>query len=230
MDTIFGRLNPIFEWIMKLAVTNILWVLFNLPILYLTLSLFFSKDMSQIIIMVITIAVLAPFIFFPATTALFGVIRKWVLKEEIRITRYFWKYYKENFKRSIAGGLVISLLWIILAVDFYYFQAHIKLVSYVFLFLLVWLFLFTLYFFANTVHTETKLVQNMKNTFILSIVNPFFSFGIVIINIGILYIGIKHLTFLLPFFIGSLIAFLSFFGYFKVFNKVLELQKASSEK
>lgn len=105
-----------------------------------------------------------------------------------------------------------------------------KLVSYVFLFLLVWLFLFTLYFFANTVHTETKLVQSMKNTFILSIVNPFFSFGIVIINIGILYIGIKHLTFLLPVFVGSLIAFLSFFGYFKVFNKVLELQKASAEK
>ncbi|NYE07933.1 putative membrane protein YesL [Bacillus niacini] len=227
MNTIFSKINPIFEWTTKLAGTNLLWVLFNLPVFYLTLLLYFAKDETQFIMLAITIAVLAPFIFFPATTALFGVIRKLMLKEEIDIIRFYWKYYIENYKRSITGGLVLTLFWSILVVDFYYFQTP-SLLKYLFLFLLAWLFLFTQFFFASTVHTETKLLQSIKNSLILSIVNPFYSFGIVTINIVILYISINQSTFLLPFFSGSLIAFLSFSGYLKILGNVMELQKKSS--
>jgi uncharacterized membrane protein YesL len=226
MNTIFSKINPILDWTTKLAGTNLLWVLFNLPVFYLTLLLYFAKDETQVIMLAITIAALSPFIFFPATTALFGVIRKWVLKEEVDILRFYWKYYKENFKRSITGGLVLTLFWSILVVDFYYFQTH-SMLKYLFLLLLAWLFLFTQYFFASTVHTETKLLQSIKNSFILSIVNPVYSFGIVIINIGILYISINQLTFLLPFFCGSLIAFLTFSGYLKVLGNVMVLQMKS---
>lgn len=228
MNTIFGRMNPIFEWTVKISGANILWVLFNLPIFYLTLLLFTTENAPQITMLAITIAILVPFIFFPATTALFGVVRKWVLKEEASTVRYYLKYYKENFRRSVAGGLILTLLWSLLVVDFYYVQVDHTIVRYVFLFLLIWLFLVTLYFFAHTVHTETKLLQSIKTSFILSIVNPFFSLGSVIIYIGILYTSIKHLTFLLPFFSGTLIAFLSFSGYLKLFGKVIELQKKNS--
>jgi uncharacterized membrane protein YesL len=184
------RINPFFEWIMKFAFTNLLWLLFNLPIAYLAFSLFGAAEMPQIIMLFITICVIAPFTFFPATTAMFGVVRKWVMKEDESVVRNYWKYYKENFKRSMAGGLVFTLLTVILAVDFYYFQTRIPLVSYLFLFLLIAMFLVMLYFFSDTIHTDTKLVQSMKKALILSMANPFFSFGIAIISLGILYISI----------------------------------------
>ncbi|PLS05601.1 YesL family protein [Neobacillus cucumis] len=229
MYNLVGRLNPIFEWISKLVGTNLLWVLFNFPIAYLTLSLFTVKEMSQIIMLMIIIALLVPFIFFPATTAMFGIVRKWVMKEEVPIFRFFWKYYKENYKRSLLGGLILTVLWVIVGVDYYYFHAHIPLGSYLFLFLMVWLFSITLYFFAHTVHTETKLGQGLKNVFILTIVNPFLSFGVAILSIFILYISLMKITFLLPFFTGAVLSFLAFSAYNKIFNKIVRLEQNASE-
>ena len=228
MNNILERLNPVFEWITKLAGTNLLWVLFNFPIAYLVLSLFTVKEMSQISMLIITIAVLAPFILFPATTAMFGIVRKWVMKEEVPIIRFFWKYYKENYKRSLVGGLILTVLWAIVGVDYYYFHSRIFLGSYLFLFLMVWLFIISLFFFAHTVHTETKLGQALKNVFILSIASPILSFGIAIISIVILYISLMKLTFLLPFFSGAVISFLGFFAYYKVFTRIVQLEQTAS--
>jgi uncharacterized membrane protein YesL len=227
---IFGRLNPVFEWILKLAGTNLLWVLFNFPIAYLTLSLFTIKEMSQIVMLIITIAVLVPFIFFPATTAMFGIVRKWVMKEEVPIIRFFWKYYKENYKRSLVGGSVLTVLWAIVGVDYYYFHATNYLVSYLFLFIMVWLFTITLYFFAHTVHTETRLGQGLKNVIILSAANPIFSFGVAIASIVILYISFMKITILLPLFTGAAISFLAFFAYNKVFSNIIYFQQNAPEE
>ncbi|MEH7121355.1 DUF624 domain-containing protein [Neobacillus vireti] len=228
MNNVLERLNPFFEWITKLAGTNLLWVLFNFPIAYLVLSLFAVTEMSQLATLSITIAVLAPFIFFPATTAMFGIVRKWVMKEEVSIFRFFWKYYKENYKRSLVGGLILTVLWAIVGVDYYYFHSRIYLGSYLFLFLMVWLFIITLFFFAHTVHTETRLGQALKNVFILSIASPIFSFGVAIFSIVILYISLMKMTFLLPFFSGALISFLAFFAYYKVFTRIVHLEQNAS--
>ena len=226
---VFGRINTIFEWISKLAGTNLLWVLFNFPIVYLLLSLYTTKEMSHIFMLMIMIALLVPFVFFPATTAMFGIVRKWVMKEEVPIIRFFWKYYKENYRRSLAGGFIFSVLWAIAGVDYYYLHGYNSLVGYAFIFLMVWLFTLTLYFFAHTVHTETKLGQGLKNVFLLSIANPFFSFGVAIISIVILYISFTKITFLLPIFTGSAISFLAFLAYNKVLTSIVLLQQKASE-
>ncbi|MDF2791377.1 MAG: hypothetical protein K0S80_4479 [Neobacillus sp.] len=229
MYTIFERFNPVFEWTAKIAGINLLWILFNFPIAYLTLSLFTVKEMWEISFLIMTIAVLVPFIFFPATTAMFGIVRKWVMKEEVPIFRFFWKYYKENYKRSLVGGLIFSVLWAIVGVDYYYFHNRIHLVSYLFLFLMVWLLLITLFFFAHTVHTDTKFGQGLKNVFILSIANPIYSIGLAISSIVILYVSLTKLTFLLPFFTGGAISFLAFFAYNKVFTNIVQIQQSTSE-
>jgi uncharacterized membrane protein YesL len=228
MNNIVERINPVLEWIAKLAGTNLLWVLFNFPIAYLVLSLFIVKEMSQIAMLIITIAVLSPFILYPATTAMFGIVRKWVMHEEVPIFRFFWKYYKENYKRSLVGGLILTVLWAIVGVDYYYFHSRIYLGSYLFLFLMVWLFIITLFFFAHTVHTETRLGQALKSVFILSIASPLLSFGIAIISMIILYISLMKITFLLPFFSGAVISFLGFFAYYKVFTRIVQSEKKAS--
>jgi uncharacterized membrane protein YesL len=229
MYTIFGRLNPVFEWATKLAGINLLWVLFNFPIAYLTLSLFTVKEMWQIGFLIMTIVVLVPFIFFPATTAMFGIVRKWVMKEEVPIIRFFWKYYKENYKRSLVGGLIFSVSWAIVGVDYYYFHTSIHFVSYLFLFLMVWLLIITLYFFAHTVHTDTRLGEGLKNAFILSIANPIYSIGLAITSMVILYVSFMKLPFLLPFFTGAAISFLAFFAYNKVFTNIVQIHPSTSE-
>jgi uncharacterized membrane protein YesL len=174
--------------------------------------------------------VLVPFIFFPATTAMFGIVRKWVMKEEVPIIRFFWKYYKENYKRSLVGGLIFSVSWAIVGVDYYYFHTRIHFVSYLFLFLMVWLLIITLYFFAHTVHTDTRFGEGLKNAFILSIANPIYSIGLAITSMVILYVSFMKLPFLLPFFTGAAISFLAFFAYNKVFTNIVQIHQNTSEE
>lgn len=51
-------------------------------------------------------AVLAPLTLFPATSAMFTVVRKWVMGDtDTGVFRTFFKGYKENYKQSLIGGI-----------------------------------------------------------------------------------------------------------------------------
>ncbi|MFS0775369.1 DUF624 domain-containing protein [Neobacillus sp. 3P2-tot-E-2] len=224
MNNVFGRMQPVFEWITNLAALNITWLVFNLPITYLSLLLVLVEHTSQILMIILTIVVFSPFLLFPATTAMFGVVRKWFMKEEIKIVQSFWKFYKENYKRSLFGGFILSFLWLVGIVDFLYIKSDVSFVNFIVLFILAFLFLYTLYFFSDTVHTESKLTQSLKNVLIITIANPVFSFGIVVICIIVLYVSISYLPFLIILFTGPIIAILGFYGYHKVFTTILNVQ------
>lgn len=223
MNNFLGRVQPVFEWIINLATLNLTWLVFILPIAYLSLLLVLVEDFSQMILLLISIIVLSPVLLFPATTALFGVVRKWFMKEDIKIIRSFWKYYKENYKRSFLGGLFISFLWLIGSVDYLYFKNTSPFINFLFLFILALLLLYTLYFFSDTVHTESKLSQSLKNVLIISITNPVFSFGIIILCIFIIYISFTYFPFLLLLFTGVFVAILSYYGYHKIFTTITRM-------
>lgn len=225
MNNVFGRIQPVFEWIINLAVLNITWLVFILPIAYLGLLLVLVENTSQVLMVLITIQVLSPFFLFPATTAMFGVVRKWFMKEEIKIVKSFWNFYKENYKRSLSGGLILSLLWIVGVFDYLYIKSNGTFVNYFVLVILAFLFLYTLYFFSDTVHTESKLTQSLKNVLIITVANPIFSFGIVLLCIFIVYVSFTYLHFLIILFTGPFLAILGFYGYQKVFTTILNVQK-----
>ncbi|MCP3764821.1 DUF624 domain-containing protein [Domibacillus sp. A3M-37] len=46
---------------------------------------------------------------FPATAAMFGVVREWILKKDTGIYQTFFRCFKENFRQSFLLGLI----WII---------------------------------------------------------------------------------------------------------------------
>ncbi|MFJ5759892.1 YesL family protein [Neobacillus sp. NPDC093182] len=225
MNNVFGRIQPVFEWIINLASLNITWLVFIFPIAYLSILLVLVEHTSQVLMIVLTIVVLSPFLLFPATTAMFGVVRKWFMKEEIQIVKSFWRFYKENYKRSLSGGLILSFLWLVGVVDFLYMKSDVSFVNYIVLFILAFLLLYTLYFLSDTVHTESKLTQSLKNVLIITVANPIFSFGIVLICIFILYVSFTYLPFLIILFTGPFIAILGFYGYQKVFTTILNVQK-----
>lgn len=230
MSGLMGGLNRVFEWIMRLSVINILWILFNLPICYLLFSILFATDQSSMFLFLLTIAVLAPFIFFPATTAMFGVVRKWVMGDlDVPLLKSYWLFYKENYLRSLTGGIILTFIWVVWGADFFFFAKMNMIISSFFLVGFLFLFLMTVFFFSNTVHTELKLFTSIKNSFFLTMVYPLINLMVLVTSAIILYMSIGVFTFLIPFFMGTLIAYVSFAAYFhkleKIQDKTSEAQK-----
>ncbi|GAA0304146.1 putative membrane protein YesL [Gracilibacillus halotolerans] len=63
------------EWVMRLLIINLLWITFNIPIVYLVINLIAVENINELFMVAMTIAALLPFVFFPATSALFAVTR-----------------------------------------------------------------------------------------------------------------------------------------------------------
>jgi len=203
-------------WIIKFTTTNVLWLIFNLPIVYLVLNMLSATTPDELIINFITIAILLPFVLFPATTAMFGIIRQWVIgNTDISLIRSFWKYYKNNYLRSLFGGLIITFLTVILLIDYYYFTSTNSPLFYIFLLISMFTIVFITHFFSNTVHVNDTLFISFKNSFLLSVGNPVYTIGITIFIGIIAYISINVYTILIFLGSGSLMAYLSFLLYYK---------------
>src|SRR6185437_1843245 len=114
----------------------------------------YAETFAELQMLIVTVAILAPFILFPATAAMFGVVRNWIIgKQDLPVLRSFWKYYRENYVRGLLGGLVIVPIWSAWA--FNYFYSAVQIGSFLFYFFLVitmFLFTFTVHFFSYTVH------------------------------------------------------------------------------
>ena len=174
--------------------------------------------MNDIIFISTMTIILLPFVFFPATTAMFSVIRRWIIGEvDVRIITSFWQYYKSNYVRSMLGGLAVMLIWIIFLLDYYYFVNFVhEGFEYLFYGLFIFLFMFTIHFFSNTAHFDVPVRLTLKNSLLMTLKNPVLSFIISVISIGILFISFSFAPFLIPFFMGSFIVIISFTGFYRV--------------
>lgn len=223
--SVFGGIFKVLDWFTRFSLANLLWVLFNLPISFLLLTIAITDDRGFILSTWILVAILTPFLFFPATTALYGVVRQWVLNEnDISIIPTFWKNYRENYLKSMAGGLILTPIWVIGVVDTFFFIKKSFALSVVLVIILWFLFILTTYFFAVIVHHDIKLLKGLKQAFLFIIINPINSLFIGLINIVILYMCIMKFTFLIPFLMGSAIAFLAFTSYYGKYIKVKKVQ------
>lgn len=217
-DGLIGGLYVITEWAMRLAVTNLLWLLFNVPIIFIGLNLLITESTGEFVFFGAIIMALLPFFFFPATTSMFALVRRWVLNEvDVPLIRSFWKYYKENYIRSMLGGLIIVFIWVILLIDYFYFVNMIHdLIKYLFYALFLFLAMFTIHFFSNTVHFQTKLFPSLKNALYMTLKNPIMSLVVTLMSIIIIIISLKVAPFLILFFTASLITCISFIAFYKI--------------
>ena len=124
---------------------NVIWLLFCLPI--------------------ITI--------FPATAAMFGVVREWNQKKNQGVFRTFFMLFKETFLKSFLFGIV----WFILAYLFYFnisislqMSGSLKLIILSILICLCLLFtLASIYLFPLMVHYKMQWVALIKNAILFSV-------------------------------------------------------------
>ncbi len=225
-----GLFIKVAEWVLRFTAVNLLWLIFNLPILFLMLNILLITSVNHLIILGVTVIGLAPFIFFPATTAMFALIRKWTLGQDIPIIKPFLKYYKANYLKSMFGGGIICIVLLVLSIDYFYLRNYLSFSNPVFTLVLFMLIniciVFTLHFFSITVHLDMKLMTILKNSLLITLGKPILTLSLGVVSFLIIYISFEILTFMLPFFMGSLIAFSSYICFTSVYDKVQSVQES----
>src|SRR5690625_7256835 len=84
----YGGFYKAFDWIYRIAFLNVLWLLFS---------------------------VVGPIIFgfFPATVAMFSIVRLSILQENVPIFHTFWTVYKrESIKSNLLALILSSIAYI----------------------------------------------------------------------------------------------------------------------
>jgi uncharacterized membrane protein YesL len=234
MRGMMGGFYKLSEWIMRLSVTNLLWVITSLPFWYL---FFFGvivplsdtePNMDAVFSGLIVSTAVVPFVLFPATSAMFTTVRKWVMGDvDVPLLKTFFRGYKENYKVSMLGGIAYSLFFVIIFLDIrFYFNGApgIELISYVFMGIAILLAVSLFNFFSMVAHYHMKTLQLIKNAVLITIGRPFRSLSSAIAAAGIVWISTRF-TFLLPFFTAVAIAYLSFLNFYQIYLKLKEQQE-----
>lgn len=202
-----GFTNSIYktsDWIMKLAYVNILWIIFSL----------------------IGLVILG---LFPATIAMFTVVRKWVYSDQESFSAFklFWNTYKKEFLKSNVIGLIIMIISYLFYLEIQFIQVYnhefLNLFFYPLLILLFVFVLTVLYVFPTYVHYDIKIFHLIKNSFLMMVLNPISTIFMIMGCITIYILSVMFPVSVL-FFSGSLFAFFTIKSAFIAFRKIEEKQ------
>src|SRR5690625_7605463 len=203
---------------MNFSITNICWFIFNLPIVILVINILFAEESDYVVLVALLLIVCTPLLFFPATTAMFALTREWILnQEQDSLIKTYLRFYKENYKKSVCGGFMITGMWVVWIVDFYYVKDMSTILMFAILLLGLVLYVFTIHFFSVSVHYQENLWKLIKKAFLLTLGSPVLFFVILLINGLLLYISFNGFIILVTFFICFLFYFFFFYTFFLLF-------------
>ncbi|MDM5199005.1 YesL family protein [Fictibacillus enclensis] len=201
MKLIESKLYTFVETLSSFFLLNLLWLLMCIPI----------------------------FTIFPATAAMFGVVREWVLHKDLKVFNPFFRYFKENFKQS----LLIGLVWIAFAGIFYIdYQIMLEFGSSQKIFLPILILLGTLIIFVTSflfpvmVHYTENWIGILKNSLFFSVI--YFPFSLLAIALIALIVTTLLLFPAALLFIFSIGAYSLFFICNLVFQKIERIKLAES--
>ncbi|WP_442601365.1 YesL family protein [Paenibacillus sp. KN14-4R] len=234
-----GGAYRISEWIMRLAFTNLMWLVCSLFLPFIPIMLLYMVDPALTpegfyVFSCMLMGIIAPFTIFPATAAMFTLIRKWVQGvDDVPMLRTFFKGYKENYLQSMLGGIIAMLATAIIYVDYKFFMSKGGSWSFLAAFFILFsiIFLATLFnFFCIVVHLKMKFFPLVKNAFLLTIAHPIASLLLLAVNGIIWYVAYLQYTFLVIFFSGSVSAFFVYWHFNRVFLKLQAKAEQNKEK
>lgn len=142
--------------------------------------------------------------FFPATVALFTIVRKWLRKDtDFPIWKTFKQVYLKEWKRSNQIGLVFYSIGLFLYLDIRLTETFMSgvlasFLSIIFSIMLLILLLIVSYFFAVYVHYELSNKEYIKQSFLITLTSLPSTIGI---GAGFFVIGslINQMPGLIPF-------------------------------
>jgi uncharacterized membrane protein YesL len=185
MFSLDGALYRTCTWIYNFAFLNLLFLISCIPI--------------------ITI--------FPASAAMFGVVRQMVKKNDISIFTKYRTYFVENFKQSFIIGLFATVIGLFLYADFRIIgQIHSSLSPIISVCLLILSFYFMLTLlsvFPLMVNAYYTTKQLLTNAFKFSMYKPHLTLLNLIALVVFFYVSLRF-TFLLFFFTSSVSAYITY--------------------
>jgi uncharacterized membrane protein YesL len=195
------RFYVICDWIARLAYINLLWIGFSV----------------------------AGFILFglmPATAAMFTIIRKWIKGEnDFSLLQTFWQTYKTEFLKSNALGGILMTIGGLIFLDLRISQSGTTAFSLVMSLLMISglfiLFIMFLYVWPIFVHFNLSIFNILKTAFVLSISQPMFTIVMIVGSLAVYFI-MMNIPGLIPFFGGSLLAFIIMWSSSLCFNKIMK--------
>ena len=192
------------------VVINLLWMLCSIPVFFILFMGMVSQTEDALKATLPILAIWAPFTWFPATTAMFAVARKWVTGEEdVPLLKTFFRGYKENYLQSMLGGIFFVLIFVIIAVNYSDLKqgGSLRVLAVLFIAFTVIMIIALFNFFSILVHLHMKIFQIVKNAILITIGNPINSIVLLICNGVIVYICLTKVNFfLVVFFMGSIMA------------------------
>ena len=192
------KFNRISYRMIELAYINLLWIFF-------------------------TLVGLIAFGIFPATAAMFAVVRKLIRGEEkFKILPMFWTLFRTDFLKTNGFGLIFLVISYCFYFNFYFLQLNSGELQFLFpvlIFILISSIITLLFFFPVYVHFNLKFFQYLKQSFLIAITSPIevFTIGALagsIYFVATLYPGI------IPLFTGSVFAYVATLISFRSFARI----------
>ncbi|MGN8645916.1 YesL family protein [Gracilibacillus sp. HCP3S3_G5_1] len=196
------------EWITRFAYVNVLWIGFTL------LGLVF-------------------FGIFPATIAMFTVIRQWIMgNTETPVFSTFWNTYRKEFFKSNLFGLCFYLIGLLFYINLQFiainqegFYEIVKIPLYIFMLAIS---LTLLYVLPTYVHFELRFTDVWKNAFLIMLIHPLHNISMVVGSAAVLYV-----MWLLPgslfFFGASIVGYIIMGTCYHTFKKVAAKKEQIAE-
>ncbi|KAA0965481.1 DUF624 domain-containing protein [Sporosarcina sp. ANT_H38] len=192
------KFNRISYRMIELAYINLLWVFF-------------------------TLVGLVAFGIFPATAAMFAVVRKLIRDEEkFKILPSFWALFRADFLKTNGFGLIFLVISYCFYFNFSFLQLNrgeLQFLYPVLIFILISSIITLFFFFPVYVHFNLKFFQYLKQSFLIAITSP-----IEVITIGALAGSIYFVATLypgiIPLFTGSVFAYVATLISFRSFARI----------
>ncbi|TDL64763.1 DUF624 domain-containing protein [Rhodococcus qingshengii] len=203
LNGIMGRLYNGMDWIAKLVYVQFLWLL---------------GSVAGLVIGGI----------FPATMAMYAVLRKMIQREEeFSFFQTFWTSYRREFWKANALGGIIALLAFILYFYLVFLKAHdgaVSLILYILVLSITFVSLITNLFLGPVfVHYKLHLFQYLKMSLLFCLSYPFHGISLAG-GLVAFYFFMTYVPGLLPFLSVSLLA------WFLMFIANLAFEKAKYDE
>jgi uncharacterized membrane protein YesL len=178
-----GGIYKVCNWLMKLAIINLVWLLFVL-------------------------AGLGIFGLFPATVAMLSVLKCWVKQEECKMFPYFASVYRRSFVKANLLMVLTVAFGAVLITNFMIVQTmegllHVFL-KYGMIFLFVLYSMVVLYVMPIFSHRAEGVRGTIKLSFVTSVLHPVRT-GMLAGGFVLVYLVIRAIPGMIPFYSVSLI-------------------------
>ncbi|WP_084822341.1 YesL family protein [Bacillus sp. SA1-12] len=147
-NRIVTKLDYLLHWVVRLVILNVLWFLFSI------LGLFVAG-------------------IFPATAAVLGIVRKWLMGDKVKIWSSFKDIYRQEFKAANLMGWILSLMGIILFLNYRVIVNNhseiVFIVPFAFYFIIFFYTILVIWSFPLLVHYKATCFKHFKNAIIIGL-------------------------------------------------------------